>query len=157
MKLTRPLFNLFTIGLICAGILISAGGAMAESRINQTFTGKAIDGYDPVAYFTQRKPVEGKSQFSHEWNGATWLFATAANQQAFANDPEKFAPKYGGYCAWAVSEGYTADIDPESWKIVEGRLYLNYSKSVQQTWEKDVPGNIAKADKNWPGIQSELN
>lgn len=157
MKLARPFTNLFVFSLIAVGIIIGAGAAMAESRINETFTGKAIDGYDPVAYFTQSKPVEGMSEFSHEWNGATWLFASAANQQAFAKDPEKFAPKYGGYCAWAVSEGYTADIDPDAWKIVEGALYLNYSKEVQATWEKDIPGNIVKANKNWPGIQSKLN
>jgi hypothetical protein len=84
--------------------------------------------------------------------GATWQFASADSRDSFAADPRKFAPQYGGYCAWAVSRGYTADTDPEAWKIIDGKLYLNYSKSVQRKWETDIPGNVAKADGNWPGL-----
>jgi len=118
-----------------------------------TWRRKAIRGTDPVAYFTEGKPVEGSRRFTHEWRGATWHFASAENRDAFEANPERYAPQYGGYCAWAVSRGYTASTDPKAWRIVDGRLYLNYSKSVQRRWEEDVPGNIAKADGNWPGLR----
>jgi hypothetical protein len=87
---------------------------------------------------------------------ATWYFASAGNRDLFAADPDKYAPQYGGYCAWAVSQGYTAKIDPEAWKIVDGRLYLNYSKDVQAQWSEDIPGNIAQGDANWPKIRADL-
>lgn len=124
----------------------------AEKPVNTTFTGVAIKGYDPVAYFLEGKPVKGDSDFSFNWNGAEWRFASAAHRDAFKADPVKYAPQYGGYCAWAVSRGYTAGIDPEAWKIVNGRLYLNYSLKVQEQWSADIPGNIAKAEENWPKI-----
>ena len=112
----------------------------------------AIEGTDPVAYFTEGKAVEGSSQFTHAWKGATWRFKDAANRDAFAANPEKYAPQFGGYCAWAVSQGYTAGIDPEAWTIHQGKLYLNYSKSVQEQWSEDIPGNIAKGRANWPKV-----
>ena len=114
--------------------------------------GLAIRGYDAVAYFQQSQPVKGSSQFSYQWRGATWLFASAENRDRFQADPERYAPQYGGYCAYAVSKGRTVSIDPEAWKIVDGKLYLNYSKGVQKKWEQDVPGNIVKADKYWPDL-----
>lgn len=128
--------------------------AFALDPVYSDFFGKAIKGYDPVAYFKQSKPVKGDSDFTHEWNGATWYFDSAENQQAFITNPEKYAPQYGGYCAWAVSQGYTAKIDPDAWRIHEGKLYLNYSPGVQKTWEKNIPGNISSADKNWPSLLS---
>jgi YHS domain-containing protein len=112
----------------------------------------AIKGYDPVAYFTGSGPVKGSPQFPHQWMGAEWRFASAANRDLFAAAPEKYAPQYGGYCAYAVSENYTANIDPEAWKIVDGKLYLNYSKSVQKIWMMDQARRIAQADRNWPGL-----
>ncbi|MEK6709163.1 MAG: YHS domain-containing (seleno)protein [Nitrospinota bacterium] len=105
-----------------------------------------------VAYFEEGKPVQGKAEHALAWMNATWRFASAKNRETFQADPGRYAPRYGGYCAWAVSQGYTADIDPAAWKIVNGRLYLNYSKSVQKDWEADIPGHIARADKNWPEI-----
>jgi YHS domain-containing protein len=136
-----------------AFILLAAVSVVrAEKPVNTTFTGVAIKGYDPVAYFTDGKPVKGDSDFSFNWNGAEWRFANAAHRDAFKADPVKYAPQYGGYCAWAVSRGYTAGIDPEAWKIVNGRLYLNYSLKVQAQWSEDIPGNIAKAEENWPKI-----
>ena len=92
------------------------------------------------------------SDFTTEWHGATWRFASAAHRDQFVADPEKFAPQFGGYCAWAVSQNKTAGIDPEAWKIVDGKLYLNYSKDIQAKWEQDVPGNIGKAEANWPKL-----
>ncbi|HSC72054.1 MAG TPA: YHS domain-containing (seleno)protein [Candidatus Methylomirabilis sp.] len=125
----------------------------AKNEINTTLIGKkAIKGYDPVAYFTDGKPVEGKQEFTHEWKGAKWLFATVEHRDQFKAGPEKYAPQYGGYCAYAVAKGKTADIDPKAWKIVNGKLYLNYDQDIQKKWMQDIPGYIEKADKNWPGV-----
>lgn len=116
-------------------------------------SGLAIRGTDPVAYFTEGRPVAGDPAITHDWMGATWAFATEENRAAFAADPEAHAPQYGGFCAWAVAEGYTAPIDPEAWRIVDGKLYLNYSRRIQRRWEGDIPGNIARADANWPSLR----
>ena len=142
--------------LVLSGISFATPAA-AGGVVNSSFLGGvAIEGTDPVAYFRDGRPVEGSSDYEHEWMGATWRFVSAANRDAFAADPEKYAPQYGGYCAWAVSQGYTAKIDPEAWKIVDGRLYLNLSKDVQKLWEEDVPGYIQKADSDWPTIRADL-
>lgn len=114
--------------------------------------GIAIDGTDPVAYFTEDAPVPGTPSFTHDWMGATWQFASSANRDAFADDPEQFAPQYGGYCAWAVSRGYTASTVPHAWKIHDGRLFLNYSRVIQFRWARDIPGNVALGDQNWPDV-----
>jgi YHS domain-containing protein len=112
----------------------------------------AVDGSDVVAYFKEKKPVKGKADITHDWMGATWQFSSTANRDAFAADPEAYAPQFGGYCAYAVSEGYTASTVPEAWSIVDGKLYLNYSKRVRRIWERDMPGHIAKGNANWPGV-----
>jgi hypothetical protein len=136
-----------------AALAYSPQAAFAVDPVNKSFFGGvAIKGYDPVAYFDQGKPVEGKKEFSFKWKEAIWRFANANNRDQFVADPERFAPQYGGYCAYAVSLGTTADIDPEAWTIVEGKLYLNKSKSIQKTWQQDIPGHIASANRNWPKI-----
>lgn len=112
----------------------------------------AIRGYDPVAYFTLGEATEGKAEYSTEWQGAIYRFTSADNLALFESDPERYAPQYGGYCAYAVSQGYTASIDPEAWSIVDGKLYLNYSTGVQKRWNRDIPGHIRAADKNWPTV-----
>jgi YHS domain-containing protein len=117
--------------------------------------GVAVGGYDPVAYFAQGKPVKGSKDLTLQYEGATWRFASAENRSAFAGDPAKYAPQYGGYCAYAVSKGATAKAEPDAWTIHDGKLYLNYDKSVQAKWEKDIPGYVAKADANWPGVLGE--
>jgi len=145
--------------LLLALALAAAGPlpASAEGVVNaSSWTGSAIEGYDPVAYFEEGKPVEGDSDHAYEWMGATWYFASAENRDLFAADPEKYAPQYGGYCAWAVSQGYTAKIDPQAWAVVDDKLYLNYSPDVQKQWQQDVPGHITKADANWPDIRAGL-
>jgi len=125
----------------------------SKDAVNTTLFGKAaIHGYDPVAYFTDGKPVMGKDEFVFEWSGAKWHFATAEHRDTFKSAPEKYAPRYGGYCAYAVSQGHVADIDPNAWSIVDGKLYLNYDADVQKKWKADIPGYIAKADRNWPGV-----
>jgi YHS domain-containing protein len=144
--------KLFTRLLLVIGALIATAVLRAEKPVNTTFLGVAIKGYDPVAYFTEGKPLKGDSDFSYDWNGAEWRFASAANRDLFKAAPEKYAPQFGGYCAWAVSRGYTAGIDPDAWKIVEGKLYLNYSTKVQAQWAENIPDNIAKAEEHWPKI-----
>ncbi len=120
--------------------------------VNKNGSGVALKGYDPVAYFTQSKPVKGLAQIAHTWMGATFWFASGEDRDLFAASPEKYAPQFGGYCAWAVSQGYTADVDPEAWKVIDGKLYVNYSKSVQRKWEDDVYKRIGEAGRNWPGL-----
>jgi YHS domain-containing protein len=112
----------------------------------------ALDGYDAVAYFKTGKPTKGSAEHRLAWNGATWHFSSAGNKAAFEAMPEAYAPQYGGYCAWAVSEGYTAKGDPRIWRIVGGKLYLNYNTSLQTSWQEDIPGRIAKGDKHWPAV-----
>ena len=126
--------------------------AAAVDPVNKNLFGAALKGYDAVAYFKEGRPVKGKNEFRHDWMGAKWYFASAANRDEFAKSPEKYAPQFGGYCAWAVGHGYTAGIDPEAWKIVDGKLYLNYSKDVQKMWEQDIPGWIKKGNENWPKL-----
>ena len=155
-----PFFRLAVAGLALLAALtvpavlgLSARLALAVEPVNKSFFGGvAIHGYDPVAYFENGKPVEGKKEFSLDWQDATWRFASAANRDKFKADPARYAPQYGGYCAYAVSLGSTADIDPEAWTIVDGKLYLNKSKSIQKTWAQDVPGHIQSANENWPKI-----
>ena len=112
----------------------------------------AIRGYDPVAYFTRGAPAPGSEQFSASWQGATYRFASADNLARFKADPAAYAPQYGGYCAFAVSKGYTATTVPEAWSIVDGKLYLNHSLGVKQRWSSDIPANISAADSNWPAV-----
>jgi hypothetical protein len=121
-------------------------------QVNTDASGLALHGYDAVAYFSDGKPVEGSATFEHQWNGATWRFVSAANRDRFAQDPGAYAPQFGGYCAWAVSRNYTADIDPAAFDIVNGKLFLNYSKLVRLRWKVDRAENIRKADHNWPRL-----
>ncbi|MFN7054583.1 YHS domain-containing (seleno)protein [Hyphomonas sp.] len=147
----RTLLAAAAIGL--ASPLIIALPASAEPPIyTGAFSDLAVQGYDPVAYFNQGQPVRGSRDFTTSWMGAIFRFASAANRDAFIANPEAFAPQYGGYCAWAVSQGYHAKGDARFWKIVDGKLYLNYDASVQRKWEADVPGFISSADQNWPRI-----
>ena len=147
-------------GVILVGASLALGVASLTAgegqAVNRDRQGVAIDGYDPVAYFVDGKPVRGLTEYEQTWNGARYRFASAANRDRFANSPESFAPQYGGFCAYAVSRGYTADIDPAAWSIVDGKLYLNYSIRVQRTWEGDAAGNIRKADANWPTLRGKL-
>lgn len=139
--------------LLALPLALAPAAAFAASPVNKTFLGGvAIDGYDPVAYFTDGKPVKGSKDHEFDWQGATWRFASAEHRDLFAADPEKYAPQYGGYCAYAVANDSLAGIDPEAWTIHEGKLYLNYSAKIRQQWSEDIPGYIAKADANWPAV-----
>jgi hypothetical protein len=133
-------------------VLVLPRPARAATPVVYAEAGIAIDGTDAVAYFTQGAPVAGSAEHEVSWRDARWRFGSDANRAAFEADPEAYAPLYGGWCAWAVAEGYTASTVPEAWAIVDGRLYLNYSRRVQRQWAQDIPGNIARADANWPGV-----
>jgi YHS domain-containing protein len=140
--------------MLGALVLLAAVSAQAADKpqVNSSRKRVAVDGTDVVAYFTDAKPAKGREEFQHEWNGAVWRFASAEHRDQFAAEPAKYAPQFGGYCAWAVSQGYTADIDPRAWKIVNGKLYLNYSTGVQEKWERDRTENILRAERNWPAV-----
>lgn len=141
--------------LVAVLLLVAAWWVQAVEPVNTgTFNNVAIKGYDPVAYF-DGGPAKGSKELIHEWQEAEWRFSTAENRDRFAADPEAFAPQYGGYCAWAVAKGSTAGIDPEAWKIVDGKLYLNYNAKIQKRWEEDVAGHIEKADAHWPELIAE--
>ncbi|MEP7363613.1 MAG: YHS domain-containing (seleno)protein [Acidobacteriota bacterium] len=140
-----------------AALMTAAASMPAAARVdavNQDEKKIAMHGYDAVAYFTDGRPVKGATKFAAQWRGASWMFATAEHRDQFQKEPEKYAPQYGGYCAWAVSKGYTANGDPEAWRIVNGKLYLNYSKSVQKKWEQDTAARIQEADRNWPALHN---
>ncbi len=109
----------------------------------------AIKGYDTVAYFKDGKALKGNESFTFQWHDMTWYFSTKENRDLFAASPEKYAPQYDGYCAWALTESRKAITDPEVWKIVDGKLYLNCSQTAYEKWSRDIPGNIKKADTNW--------
>lgn len=136
-----------------SGIAAAPTPVLAEPEI---YTGilnnNAVGGYDPVSYFTQGRPVRGSAEHSTNWRGATWRFSSAENLAHFRANPAAYSPQYGGYCAWAVSQGNTAKGDPLFWKIVGGKLYLNYDAAVQRRWDADIPGFIRLANANWPRV-----
>ncbi len=152
----RFFLGISTIAALAPALIaLRASPADAASK-PKVFTGLVdgvgAGGYDVVAYFTQGAAVAGDAAITAEHDGATWRFASAENRDAFTADPAKYAPRYGGYCAYAASKGYVAKGDPQAWTVHDGKLYLNYSKQVREIWSQDKPGNIAKADANWPGL-----
>ena len=142
----RPFVFIFTL------ILSAAASAATKPAVNTSRGDLALRGYDAVAYHTDGKPVSGSTTFEYRWNNAVWRFASAEHRDQFMKEPERYAPQFGGYCAYAVSQGHTADGDPNAWRGVDGRLYLIYSAQVKKLWEQDVPGNIAKGQQNWPAV-----
>ncbi len=133
--------------------LLTAGAfAQKEPAVYKTKDNLALSGNDAVSYFKDGKPVAGKPAFTYNWIDATWRFSSAENRDAFAKNPEKYAPQYGGYCAFGTSQGHLVPGDLQAWKVVDNKLYLNYNKDVQKYWLQDVYGNIQKADENWPKL-----
>ena len=149
-----------------AASLIGAGGVSfisarpakaGQAKWHAGTGGYAADGADVVAYFSldaEAKGVRGREAYATEWNGARWRFASADNLATFQANPTRFAPQYGGYCAWAVAQDYTAHGDINAWHVEDGKLYLNYNRRIRTRWRKDIPGFIAQADANWPGVLS---
>ena len=134
--------------LIISLLSLATGTPATESPIFSTKDG-AIRGYDPVAYFKQDKAVKGRDDIVHLWKGATWHFASTENRDLFRNDPEVYAPAFGGYCAYAMSKGNHESSEPQAFEIRDGVLYLNYSQVIRQTWLKDVAGNVTQALDYW--------
>ena len=128
--------------------LVSACVSIASNPTFKDDAG-ALRGYDPVAYFSEQKPVRGSPEFSTIHNGATWYFSSAANRAMFTQDPQQYSPQYGGYCACAMANGFVVSSDPAAFSLVDGKLYLNYSLGVRETWLEDATSNIDSADKNW--------
>ena len=136
-------------------VLSAASFALQGSTIYKTKDNLALSGYDAVSYFKDGKPVAGKTEFSFEWQNARWRFSSAENRDAFAKEPAKYAPQYGGFCAFGTSQSHLVPGDPQAWKLVDNKLYLNYNKDVQKYWLQDIPGYIQKADENWPKLASD--
>jgi len=141
--------------LVCSIVLLAlAVSAFAQTKtlLNLDKAGVAIQGYDPVAFFTDSKPVKGKPEFPARHNGALYYFASKEHRELFKSDPAKYEPAFGGYCAYGLSKGKLVEIDVDAFQIVNGRLLLQYSKGVRDNFNKDTKGNLAKAEANWPGL-----
>ena len=142
--------RLLAVALIVGALVPAVAGAEAPpvAPVNAP-EGIALKGYDPVAYFTTGEPTPGMDAYTHRWKGATYRFASAENRDRFKAHPEKYAPQYGGYCAFAMSINRIADIDPARWAIVDGKLYLNNNWLSQTLWSVNEHGKIASGDLNW--------
>lgn len=142
------------LGFVAAtpALVLSARIASAREPLSYNTNGIAINGYDPVAYFTERKPVRGSSAHATDYKEAVWHFSTAENLATFLSDPNAYEAQYGGYCAWAAAEDYIAKTDPDAWSVHNGKLYLNFNKRIRRRWLRDADGNIARGDANWPAI-----
>ena len=145
-----------TLALFASAVVLGAFGTLSAPTPGLAKTAKiyseggiAIDGTDAVAYFKQGKPVAGLPEFSHTWNGTKWLFSSEENRAAFAADPIAFAPQYGGYCAYAMASGQISSVDPQTWRIVEGRLYLLHNPGAAKLWQADIPTHVQRAGAHW--------
>ena len=140
-----------TLSLMFALVLAAfvLAGAAVAGPVNVDANGLALEGHDPVAYFTEGKPVKGKASISAKHDGATYHFASAENQAVFAAMPDKYAPQYGGFCAYGLAKGSKAPVEVDKFKVVDGKLYLNFNGDIQSRWNKDIAGYISKADENW--------
>ena len=158
MKFSRSklgLFFIIGIGVAATVWVSSANRAEGVKPVNTTAENPAVRGFDTVAFFTDERLTEGKAEFAYDWRGARWRFANAENLELFKQNPEKYAPQFGGYCSYAVSRGYTADADPATWKIVNGKLYLNYNHEVRKMWEQNQHHFINDGEKNWVEFQKK--
>ena len=140
------------IGSLVFFLLLSFAVEAQKSEVFNTSEG-AINGYDPVAYFNEHKPEKGDKKFGLSWNSANWYFVSQKNLELFKLNPQMYVPQYGGYCAYGLADGHKAPTDPGAWTIVNGKLYLNYDKDVQNSWNKKQREYIVAADKLWPGIK----
>jgi len=144
--------------LAVALFLVTLAGPL-QAQVDAIYTGwfsnRAISGYDAVAYFTEGRAVEGSEDHVVEYRGAEWLFSSEAHRRLFEQDPEAYAPAYGGYCAYAMAEGDTVSAEPDLWTIHEGRLYLNYSERINERWQQDMEGYIEAADAEWAALEKQ--
>lgn len=143
--------------ILCMGLLVCfSSNVFAGSSISGAKNGVAIQGYDPVAYFSQNTAVRGSATHSYEWAGTTWFFSSADHRDLFAAEPAKYAPQYGGHCSLSVAKGKTGQGSAEAWTVYRKKLYLNASKEVEKRWEQDMSGNIFRADREWPQLKAQL-
>lgn len=156
-KVSRVIIPAALAFAVIAVALGSFGKSVVAGEINTGYFGNvAIKGYDPVAYFTMSRAVKGSEEIASDWLGATWHFSTAENRELFTASPVRYAPQYGGHCSDGVAYGSTTtNIDPEAWRIIDGKLYLNYDPGAAAEIE-ETPGQIAKAEENWPEIRAAL-
>lgn len=141
-----------TIAILC-WIFASTVFAADKTSFNLGyFNGLALNGYDAMSYWRGGVPLKGSESFKLEYGGATWVFSSAQNLEAFAAEPEKYAPQYGGFCAYAAAQGQLSDVDPFAWRIWNNRLYLNYSPRVRRIWANEIDANIDKGNRNWPEL-----
>jgi YHS domain-containing protein len=136
-------------------LIIVVGCSTAPTEIFVNDQGVAVNGYDAVSYFNEGKAVEGKENFRYEWSAALWQFSSQENLETFKSNPGRYAPQYGGYCAYGTADGHKASTEPEAWKIIDNKLYLNYNKDVQSIWLKDQADFIEKANANWPEVKKQ--
>ncbi len=152
----RTVFVYLTLAIALAVCAVSPAAAAEKILLNVDRSGLALKGYDPVAYFTDGKPVRGNASFTSVLGGARYQFASADHKTLFDANPAKYAPAFGGYCAYGASKGHAAPTSPDAWQILNDRLILNYDRDVQGLFNQDRAGNLKQADANWPGIvQSE--
>lgn len=149
------LFLIVGIGIAVAVWVGATPKTETFKNVNATAENLAVRGFDTVAYFTAEAAVAGDPKYELVWNGAKWLFASAENLEKFRQNPENYAPQFGGYCSYAVSKGYTADGDPQAWKIVDGKLYLNYNQKVKGMWEAEQEQRIRDGEKNWEQFKTK--
>jgi len=142
---------------VVLSLFVALTSLITSAQKSEVFTksGTAISGYDPVAYFKEGHATKGTVQFVYNWNGADWYFSNQQNLDSFKTSPQKFAPQYGGYCAYGMYEGHKAPTDPDAWTIVNGKLYFNYNLKVRELWRDKKEEKIETADKNWPAIKDK--
>ncbi len=145
-----------TLVVSVAGIATHAVAYQSKSiaDVNLDKQNLALRGYDPVAYFALGKATAGKTEFSAAHEGATYRFSSAAHRDTFVATPARYLPQYGGYCAYAASQGYKADADPKAWHVIDGRLFVNYNASVAKSWAAKAADYIKKGDSNWPRVKA---
>lgn len=152
--MSKTLRNILVAATVATGSIVLAAPAIAEAPVyTSKFSNVAVQGYDPVAYFTVGEPTKGSSKFTTEYNGAEFQFASQENLNAFLASPTDYAPQYGGYCAWAIASGKYAKGNAKHWAIVDGKLYLNYNASIQSKWNADQAGFISNGDVQWAQLQ----
>jgi YHS domain-containing protein len=141
----------FALAAVAMPASVSAAPVPAP-QISVAADGLAAGGYDVTAYFRLGRPIRGSATHQLRYKGATWRFASAKSQASFKANPAAYAPQFGGYCAWAVSQGYIAPGDPRQWKIVDGKLYLNFNARAKELWEADQADAIVRGHANWPNV-----
>ncbi|HMJ68576.1 MAG TPA: YHS domain-containing (seleno)protein [Cyclobacteriaceae bacterium] len=142
-------------GILVFVLVLTFGASYAQVTSYFNTDGVAIRGYDPVAYFSESAPVQGSKEFSYTWKGTEWRFKNNANLEVFKSNPEKYAPQFGGWCAYGVSENHKSPTQPAAFTIVDDKLYLNYNAKVKELWSKDIKGHVGKAESNWIGLKNK--